>query len=387
MRILCLSYEYPPVGGGGSPICKGLAESLVALGHEVDVVTSAMPDLPQRDTVGGVRIYRVRCVRRRRHMANTFELGTTLLPSYRQALQLWRQRRHDLIHCHFILPSGVVARWLGRVTGVPYVLTAHGSDVPGYNPDRFHLAHRLVRPMWRRIVRQAKAITAPSRFLASLIQKQLDVPIHIIPNGMTIPPPSNGPRCNRILLASRLFERKGVQDFLRAMQGVDTQGWQIVVAGDGPYRPALERLAAELDVPAQFLNFVPRDQLAQLYRSSKIFVFPSHRENFPVVLLEAMAAGCAVVACSAAGSGEVIGQSTIRVDAGDIQTMRQALVQLMGDDRQIARLGQQAYERVQRFAWPKVADQFDNLFRRCVNGRLSEEACAPAEDEQRAVPL
>ena len=365
MRILCLSYEYPPIGGGGSPVCAGVTESLVAAGHEVDVVTSAMPDLPREEVIRGVRIRRARCVRRHRHMAGSFELATTLLPIYRQALRLVKQRDYDLIHCHFILPTGIVAQRLSAVTGLPYIVTAHGSDVPGFNPDRFHFLHRIIRPVWRRVLRDAAAITSPSQFLLTLIQRHMNVPVQVIPNGMTIPPPSNGRRADRILIASRLFERKGVQDVLEAMDTHQTD-WQLVIAGDGPYRPTLERIARRRGVNACFLKTVPRDELAEWYRTSKIFVFPSHRENFPVVLLEAMGAGCAVVAASAQGSREVVGDAALTVEPGNVQMVRDALRRLMHDEGEIARLRQQSYQRVQRFAWDRVARDYEALFEQCL---------------------
>ncbi|MEX0653374.1 MAG: glycosyltransferase family 4 protein [Phycisphaeraceae bacterium] len=365
MRILCLSYEYPPIGGGGSPVCAGVAESLVATGHVVDVVTSAMPGLARVEQVNGVQIHRVPCVRRRRHMAGSFELATTLLPIRRQALRLTRERKYDLIHCHFILPTGIVARWLSAATGLPYVITAHGSDVPGYNPDRFHFAHRVMGPFWRRVVRDAAAITSPSRFLASLIHQRMDVPTQIIPNGMTIPPRSDARRVNRILLASRLFERKGVQDVLCALDNLDDH-WQVNIAGDGPYRPTLERLARQRQVNVCFLNFVSRDELAKLYRTSKIFVFPSRRENFPVVLLEAMSAGCAVIAARAPGSREVFGDAAIGVEPGNVSMMRSALRRLMRDEQEIGRLRECSYQRVQRFAWSRVAQEYASVFRNCL---------------------
>ncbi|MFA9477759.1 glycosyltransferase family 4 protein [Phycisphaerales bacterium AB-hyl4] len=365
MRILCLSYEYPPIGGGGSPVCAGVAEALTAAGHRVDVVTSGMPGLARKANVNGVEVHRVPCLRRRRHMAGSFELATTLVPMYRQAMRLARESRYNLIHCHFILPTGIVARRVSVATGLPYVLTTHGSDVPGYNPDRFHLAHRIAAPLWRRVVRDATMITSPSRFLASLLRQRLDVPVRIVPNGMTVPARSAAPRRNRVLLASRLFERKGVQDMLRALAGWRNE-WQIDIAGDGPYRPTLERLAREQRVNVRFLKLVPSDELAALYRTSKIFVFPSHRENFPVVLLEAMGGGCAVITAKTAGNSEVVGDAAISVEPGDSDALRSALQQLMHDESAIARLRERSYQRVRRFSWERVGAEYEALFERCL---------------------
>ncbi|MCP5091798.1 MAG: glycosyltransferase, partial [Gammaproteobacteria bacterium] len=152
MKILCTSYEYPPIGGGGSNVAHPLARSLVWNGHTIDVVTSGMRDVPAYEVMDGVNVHRVRCFRRYRHYTTTAELLTYLWPAYRKARSLQDQRIYDINHTHFALPSGLVSYLLYKKTGLPYVLTIHGSDVPGYNPDRFRVAHILAQPAWRRVI-------------------------------------------------------------------------------------------------------------------------------------------------------------------------------------------------------------------------------------------
>ena len=99
---------------------------------------------------------------------------TTLIPAYRLASQLIEMERPDLIHVHFALPSGLVAYQLSRRFNIPYVLTVHGSDIPGYNPDRFTWSHRIAGPFWRRVVKGAAVVTSPSEFLARLLRQHLE---------------------------------------------------------------------------------------------------------------------------------------------------------------------------------------------------------------------
>ena len=183
MKILCINYEYPPIGGGGAYACKGLAEALVLEGHEVDLVTSAMKNMAEHEEVNGVHVYRVKCIRQHKHYATTLELISQVLPSYYKAIELMKKKEYDINHTHFIVPSGLVSYLIKRKTGLPYVITAHGSDVAGYNPDRFSLMHVLMGPLWRMIVKNSSGITAPSNFLRSLMQKNIDIPVDVIPNG------------------------------------------------------------------------------------------------------------------------------------------------------------------------------------------------------------
>lgn len=365
MRILCVCYEYPPVGGGGATACQGLSEALVHAGHEVDVVTSGMKDLPVEEERNGVRIYRVACVRRHQHYATIAELLTQVLPSYRKALALTRTKRYDLNHCHFVVPSGLVSYLLWKRTKLPYILTAHGSDVPGYNPDRFKLAHHLIRPVWSTILRSSRATVSPSHFLEGLIHRYIQVPVDVIPWGFDVPQVRDAMRKNRVLVVTRMFERKGVQYLIQALAQLETD-WELWVAGDGPFLPSLKALATKTGVSVKFLGLVPREQLPTLYLSAKVFVFPSSQENFPVVLLEAMAAGCAVVTTSTPGCVEVVGNAAILVKPKSTAALRDTLARLLVDDATIARLSELARKRVRHFAWARIATDYEAIFNRTL---------------------
>jgi len=366
MKILCINYEYPPIGGGGASACKGLVEELVKEGHEVDLVTSGAKGLPKYEEVNGVHVYRVNCIRKHKHYAGTLELISQVLPSYKKANELIRKKEYDINHTHFIVPSGLVSYLLKRKTGLAYVITAHGSDVAGYNPDRFNFIHSLMVPLWRMIVRNSSGITAPSNFLKKLIQKSINVPVEVIPNGFDIRSVEKVQKENRILVVSRMFERKGIQYLIEALQGISTD-WDVWIVGDGPYLPILKKLANELGVSVKFLGQVPNDQVFEIYQRSKIYVFPSMVENFPVVLLEAMAAGCAVITSTAPGCEGVVGDAAIKVEAGSAEPLRRALLSLMNNQQEVSRLQQLGQERVNNFAWPIVTERFVKVFDNIIN--------------------
>jgi glycosyltransferase involved in cell wall biosynthesis len=368
MRILAICYEFPPLGGGGGRVVSGLTRELARHGHAIDLVTMGFRGLPSREEWEGIRIHRVPCVRRSPTVCHTHEMLTYLVAALPVALRLARRNRYDVNHTHFILPDGLLALALKRLIGLPYVVTAHGSDVPGYNPDRFQLQHRLVGPVWQSVVRNAEEIICPSRSLQDLLlQRHEKAPVVLIPNGMT---PSEvkpmEPREPRILVVSRLFERKGVQHLLHALEGVDL-GLEVHVAGDGPYRPDLEALAARLRLPIRFHGWLENEspELQELYASSRIFVLPSVAENFPVVLLEAMSAGNAIVTTEGTGCAEVVGDAALLVPPGDPVALREALRRLAADPDLCAALGRRAQERVaSRFSWSAVAERYAEAYRR-----------------------
>jgi glycosyltransferase involved in cell wall biosynthesis len=340
MRVLTLTYEYPPIGGGGGVVAAALNKQLVANGHVIDVVTSAMPGLPRQESVSGAQVYRSSCFRRHRHFTTALELSSTLLPAYRVAAKLIQQRPPDLIHTHFALPSGIIARELSARYGIPYVLTLHGSDIPHYNPDRFGVLHRLVAPVWRRTMRGAAAITSPSQFLGNLMQESVSLPYKIIPNGYTPEEEASAtplPKRNLVLVVARLFPRKGVQHFIDSVASM-TSDWEFVIAGDGPYMPALKEQASRVGAKVRFVGFIDKVTLRGLYEEARILVFPSIRENFPMVLLEAMDAGCAVITTDAEGCAEVVGDAGVVFKKGNTGELRNSLMALMQDPQRCASL-------------------------------------------------
>lgn len=363
MNVLCVNYEYPPVGGGGGVVCQGLIRTLTGMGFRIDVVTSGASGQKAFEEKDGARIFRVPCLRLHRHYVTTPELMTVLYPLYKKALELTRQRNYAFNHTHFIVPSGVVSYRLWKKTGLPYLITAHGSDVPGYNPDRFDLMHRFIRKPWEAIIKHSRLITTPSRYLKDLLLKKVDHPITIIPNGFEFftHRTSSEVKKNRIVLVTRMFERKGVQYFLRAIANFKTD-WEILIAGDGPYLPKLKEEARIHNAPVKFLGFIQGRQLADLYQSARIFVFPSIQENFPMVLLEAMNAGCAVITTDAPGCMEVVDDAAVLVERRSVEQLRKALIDLMNNPPAIEDLAAKSYKRAEAFYWPNVGRQFADLF-------------------------
>jgi glycosyltransferase involved in cell wall biosynthesis len=365
MNILCINYEYPPIGGGGGVVSRGLARTLVQMGHNIDIVTSQFNGLPAYEEQDGIHIHRVKCSRRHKHYVTAPEMLTHIIPSYRKALELTQKKTYDLNHTHFLVPSGIVSYMLWKKTGLPYVITAHGSDVPGYNPDRFDFIHKMINLYWKKIIRNSQRITTPSQYLKELLQKNIKIAVDVIPNGYESRLPFQKEKKTRILLVTRIFERKGVQFFLEAMADLPTE-WEILIAGDGPYLPVLKEKAKRCANPIHFLGLVQGDELMELYQSAKIFVFPSIQENFPVVLLEAMTAGCAVITTTAPGCAEVVGNAAIKIPPGSVSELRAAIRHLINNEGEIIRYGLLSTQRAAEFSWPIIAQKFDALFRECT---------------------
>jgi glycosyltransferase involved in cell wall biosynthesis len=143
--------------------------------------------------------------------------------------------------------------------------------------------------------------------------------------------------------------------------------FDVNIVGDGPYLPTLKSLAEELGVDARFWGHIDNDsqQLKDLYETASIFVFTSEAENFPIVLLEAMIAGAAVITSNGTGCAEVAADAGLLVPVRDPQAIRKALTQLVQSPQLVRRLGIAGRERViERFSWDGVINQHLEVYGR-----------------------
>lgn len=363
MKILLLNYEYPPLGGGGAPVTRDMAIRLAKEGHSVDVVTMSFKGLKRYENDEGVNVYRVPSIRGNQAICRTHEMFTYVISAFFFSLRLTRKNRYDLMHTHFIFPTGPVAYLLKKITKLPLIITAHGSDVPGYNPDRFKLMHKLLKIAWIKIVKEADIITCPSEFLKKLIRENCKIAVEVVPNGFQATEFQERPKEKKILIATRLFKRKGVQYFLEAIKDMDIN-WEINIAGDGPHLGALKKQAQSVKPHVNFLGFVKGKILKDLYETSSIYVFPSVIEDFPIVLLEAMSAGNAIITTNSSGIPEVVGDTALLVDPRDPKGIRESLEMLMNEEVLRRRYSTRAKERITKFNWQDIVNKYNALYKK-----------------------
>ncbi len=375
MNILTLNYEFPPLGGGGGPVCRDLATQLVALGHRVDVVTMSFKGLPKQEVVDGVRIFRTPAFRRKMATCSTPEMLSYVLGAARFVLRLTRRETYDIVHCHFAIPTGPLAVLVRRRRKLPFVLTCHGSDIPGYNQDRFTLAHRFTRRPLRFILSRAAAVTSPSQFLKGLIEQQLgDYGVRVIPNGIDISQFTPVEKKKIILMTGRLLPRKGFQHVLRALEGIETD-FEVHIAGDGPMMDELRQIASRVKTKVVFHGWLRSngDELLRLYAEAAIFCMPSAAESFGMVFVQAMCAGCAVLGSTAGAIPDVVqdGVTGLLVPPGDVEAIRKVLRTWMARPDEAEALGRRARQRVlDCYDWRGTARQFAELYEKVRSGAI-----------------
>lgn len=376
MNILILNYEFPPLGGGASPVSYSLARELVRKGHGVDVVTMHYEGLPAFEVRDGIKIHRVKCLRKYKELCRTHEMLTYVLSARLFLRTFLRDNPFDLCHCHFIIPTGIVARWVKKKFGIPYIITSHGSDVPGYNPDRFQLQHKFTKPLLRSICAEADGLTTPSQYLADLIRAEIgEQRIAVIPNGSRDFYKQGVPKEKIIVSSGRLLQRKGYHLLIRCFQELNPKGWTLYIVGDGPYRSELESL---VDHPGiVFTGWLDNtsEEYTQLMNRASVFALLSSRESQGIVYIEAMSCACAILASDITACRETVSDDVgYRVPLTESGTIKARLSALIVDDDLREACMVKARERyLGLFRYEQIIDRYLALLNGAVPRRASKQ--------------
>jgi glycosyltransferase involved in cell wall biosynthesis len=236
----------------------------------------------------------------------------------------------------------IVARLAGAL-GVPLVLHLHGSGYDAFYAGLPKRVQRTVQGMFRR----ADQVIVLGRFWADWVESTVGVPgerIQVLYNGVPKPAASRVAHegCHIVLLG-RIGPRKGVPELLDALSSdlMRQLEWTATLAGDGelePYRRLVEKRG--LTGRIRFSGWLDQGDAAELIAAADILVLPSHAENFPISVIEALAAGVPVVTTPVGATPELLtdGESALFVPVGDAGALAAALARLADDKAARARI-------------------------------------------------
>ncbi len=375
MKILIINSEYPPVGGGAGNASANIARLLARMGNEVVFLTSRFDDLATEEICDGVRVLRGPAIRKYADRSTALEQMYFIAGTSSRALSTARHFKPDVTLAFFGLPSGAVAWLLKTFSGVPYVVSLRGGDVPGFRPYDFWLYHRIAMPWLHIIWNGASALVANSKGLRDLAGAfDSRIPIAIVPNGVdaeVFPMARREWSPLRMLSVGRVVYQKGFDLAMRALAGLKEIEWNWRIAGDGSQLPALKAMVEEygLEDRVKFLGWQTADQLRREYAAANLFLFPSRHEGMPNAVLEAMASGLPVVATRIAGNEDLVvdGETGVLVEEQNVNTLREALRNLVMQTGRLERMGEAARRRVEKsFGWQRVADEYQLILEKAI---------------------
>lgn len=377
MRILVISHEYPPIGGGGGRVAQDLCEGLVKRGHEVRVLTAHIDGLPLEEERAGVHIQRLISGRSLPYVASFAAMLRYVWLGFWAGLPIVRNWKPDLIHVHFAVPGGPIALALNNITGVPYVLTVHLGDVPGGTPEKTDHWFRWVYPFTPRVWRSAARVAAVSEFTRRLAKDHYDVPVQVIPNGvdLTALTPGENTGIPRLIFAGRFVPQKNPMQVVRVLAGLKDLPWHCVMAGDGglseQVKTEVHRL--EMDNRFTFTGWIePEDVLAE-YKKCDILFMPSLSEGLPVVGVQALAMGLSLAVSRVGGFVELVqeGENGFLFDPMDTAAAQTGLRALLSDPGRLAKSRQASRAFAAHFDLNRILQAYETLFTEVTKERKS----------------
>ncbi|MBN8705700.1 MAG: glycosyltransferase family 4 protein [Bacteroidetes bacterium] len=297
-------------GGGIQTHAWSLAMELVNSGHQVTFITSSRLDPGQLYSISSVRIP-LFISQKSRLLA---WIGDIIFNVSAFFVVLTRSARWDVIHTHG--RSGLFNSFLPFFIRKKVVTSFHSltSDEIRFLSDvqvlEKVILNAFILPAEKRLVRKALHPISVSKFLSSVLQKgKPRSTFSVIPNGIDLTSfgsPVSSSLNQRWLCVARLEAIKGLDLLIRALPFFP--GTTLTLAGDGPKKEVLKKLALEIGVAERvyFAGRISSSQIASIYRSHGLFLFPTRYESQGIVVLEACRFGLPVIASNIPAISEVI---------------------------------------------------------------------------------
>lgn len=393
-RLLVLASTWPAVPEDGTPsFVRDLAVQEAAR-FDVLALVPRVPGSAASEQDGPLRVRRYRFFPKRwedladgailenlrERRSRWLQLPFFLLGQVLATRRAVRAFRPDIIHVHWIIPQGIVARLVAP--GVPKLLTSPGGDI-------YALDSAPMRRVKRWVLGNADRVTVMNLDMMHRAVA-LGVPAEhaqVLPMGTRIGTAfedgsaaraSSLDDAPRIFFIGRLVEKKGLHVLLEALRLIPAGvSWQAEIGGDGPLRAVLERQAEGM--PVTFLGQLDRAALTSAFRRSDIVVFPSvlsasgDQDGLPVAILDAFAAGACVVVSDLPGLNEAVveGSSGLIVTPDDPQRLAEVIRQLLEDGELRGRLRAGAIARASEYSLETAGERYSTLLRAILDERAS----------------
>ena len=386
-----VNYEFPPIGGGGGTTTRFLAKHLVKLGVDVSVLTAKPINEDTYEHPDGFKMYYVGPIKKKLTTTHIPELARFILTTIYYGRDVVKIVQPDLIHCFFTLPSGCFGLYSKKTFNIPYIVSALGADVPGFNIGdwRLDVYHALTKPLSKAIWDNSSSVIANSTSLRELCEKfSPKQEISVITNGVDTdifyPPVSktNGlinqtPAKNEVqlLYISRLTSQKGIETLIRAcgiLKDRNITNYKLTVVGEGHLKDTMFSLIDKFQIKnkVNFLGWKNLEELPDIFRSADIFILPSVMEGMASVTLQAIASGLPIIVSRVEGNEEILEENVNGLSASynNPSEFADAMEKLIKSPELRQKMSKNSIEKSKHFSWESIAERYLEMYEKSVYG-------------------
>ena len=374
MRILVITHEYPPIGGGGGKAAQDLCRGFVKRGHQVRVLTTKFRGLPTKADDQGVYIQRLRSNRKKMYQASFLSMLLFVVQAGWQALWLIRRWQPSLLHIHFAVPAGPVGWLVNKFSGLPYVITVQLGDIPDGNPEKTKGWFRFVFPFTPPIWKDAAAIVAVSQFTRNLSLQSYDVPIKVIHNAiMQVDLQEDQIEVSHPLhfvFAGRLTVQKNPVFIIEMLNRVKDFKWQCTFIGDGELKSQILAAIQEYGLEERFHlpGWVSPEDVNNYFRKADVLLMPSLSEGMPIVGIQALANGLILLGSKIGGFNDLVedGYNGFLLPVKDLDTWVAHIRDFLNDADYVLNLRINSLRKAEEFNLESIVQQYLDLFEQAV---------------------
>lgn len=352
---ICLLGQFPPHIGGVSSHTYRLSRELVKRGDEVHVLTYPHPDIKD---INGIHVETAPTVNIKGLRGVLFLISATF-----KLISMVRRYNIDLIHAHFLIPPGLIAVFVGGITGKKVAVTVHGSDIfiQSSNP--------ILRPIIKYVLKKADYIAVVNEIIREQILKLgivgISDKIKVTPNAVDLEKfkpdiKSNfreklklDPKKRVIVFVGNLVPQKGLKYLLNAKKQMKYPA-ELVIVGDGPLMGELQERVKTNRIEDVYFTGARRD-VERIMPAADVFVLPSTSEGFPITLLEAFASGLAAVATNVGGVKELVTPDVgLMVEPEDQAALAKALDKIIQDTELRRKMAGEAPVKAKKYGYLEI---------------------------------
>lgn len=374
MRILVLTHEFPPVGGGGAKVIEDLCRGLSLRGHELQVLTTHLNGLPMVEKMENLSVKRINCGRQVPYRARFIEMLRFVIMGFFKGINLIRSFRPDIIHVQFAVPAGALGLALSIFTGVPYFMTVHLGDVPGGAPEKTDAWFRWIYPFTPLIWQSAKKVVAVSEHTRQLALRHYPVNVEVIRNSFdykcTSPEEIRVGEPPQVIWAGRFVSEKNPIQVVKTLAELRDLAWTCIMIGDGPERSRVEREILQQDLQSRFTTpgWVDQNKVMDWFAKSDVLFMPSLSEGLPIAGLQGLTMGLAIIATRVGGFVDLVEplQNGFLVDSGNTDGFKEPLRALLSDREKLKSFRQSSFQVANRFDVRQMIQAYDDLLAEMV---------------------